>query len=453
MNVREVKAITQVLGEFRSTCRVLPPPISYQTPRSTVYVLERGNGVREATVRRLEKEIEAALASVRGEAVPVRFLSSPFAVSVPRTDPQDIPIRPLLNKIRPVEGALLLGLGEHYNHAASAGGSGALPQLLQVNLLAPTTPHMLLAGTTGAGKTVALKNALLMGAVANSPTAVRFILLDPKGMDFPILEGLPHLAAPIMTAPEQMLGGLRALVGLLEQRNQQYTELVNRVGAYSATQEAHRITYPQILICIDEVAELIDILGDEAGKAVKRLLQIGRGLGIHLLLGTQKPEASFISGISLANIPVRGCGSVVTVEQGKYATGVPGSILGAHKLTGRGDFILTINGSKLHPFQAGRIEDGEESGLVQAIRRRHSAEKSTWMLDFQAAPLTPAAPAERSFVPVHDELVRDLVQRAQATGQAPSGNQARKLYQEKYRKELNPATARTLAGRALELLN
>jgi len=75
------------------------------------------------------------------------------------------------------------------------------------------------------------------------------------------------------------------------------------------------------------------------------------------------------------------------------------------------------------------------------------------MLDFQAAPLAPAAPAERSFAPVHDELVRDLVQRAQATGQAPSGNQARKLYQEKYRKELNPITARTLAGRAAELLN
>lgn len=453
MNVMEVRAIVNTLTEFRATCRVLPPPYSYQTPRSTIYVLERGSGVREATIRRLEREIEAALAAVRGSAVPVRFLNSPFAISVPRRDPQDISIRPLLGKIKPVPGSLLLGLGEHYNHSASTGGKGALPQLLQIDLKAPTTPHILLAGTTGAGKTVALKNALLMGAVANKPSEVRYVLIDPKGMDFPILEGLPHLAAPILTAPAQMLGGLRALSALLEERNQRYTELVERVGAYQAAQEAHRITDPQLLICIDEVAELIDLLGDEAGKAVKRLLQIGRGLGIHMLLGTQKPEASFISGISLANIPVRGCGSVVTVEQGKYATGVPGSILGAHKLTGRGDFILTINGSKMHPFQAGRIEDGEESGLVQALARQHGNAKHLWMLDFQVATAPVMATADRYFTKVHDEIVQDLVQDAQATGARPSGNKARRLYQQKYQKELNPTTARTLADRAAALLH
>ncbi|HNT78886.1 MAG TPA: FtsK/SpoIIIE domain-containing protein [Anaerolineae bacterium] len=451
--IDEVRAITGVLREFKASCRVLPPPLSYQTPRSTVYVLERGNGVREATVRRLEKEIESALASVRGESVAVRFLNSPFAISVPRRDPQNVSIRQMISKIRPIEGALLLGMGEHYNHAASTGGHGALPQLLQINLLAPTTPHVLLAGTTGAGKTVAIKNALLMGAIANSPVNVRYVLLDPKGIDFPIMEGLPHLAAPILTSPDQMRGALRALVSVMEERNQMYTQLIGSVGAYAAAKQSHKITDPQILICIDEVAELIDLIGDEAGKSIKRLLQIGRGLGIHLLLGTQKPEASFISGISLANIPVRGCGAVVTVEQGKYATGVPGSVLGAHKLTGRGDFILTINGSKMHPFQAGFIEEGEESGLVEAVRRRHGAMGKAWMLDYQEATIAPPAVPQRAFAPVHEELVRDLVQRSLETGTAPSGNQARKLYHEKYCKELNPATARILASRALELLN
>lgn len=457
MNLNEVKAISQVLREFRASCRVLPPPTSYQTPRTTVYVLSRGEGVRDSTVRRLEVELEDALTNARGERVSIRFLSSPLAIAVPREDPQDIPILPMLHRIkRSRAGELLIAVGEHYNHSGSVRGNGVIPQLLQVDLHAPTTPHVLFAGTTGAGKTVVLKNVILSGALAFAPTDAAYLLFDPKGRDFPILEGLPHLAGPIFTTPDTLLGGLRGLLGEMEQRSDRYNRMVAKVGAYQAAIDAERIFTPRIVAVVDEVAELIDLLGEEAQTAIKRLLQMGRGLGIHLVLGTQKPESSFIGGISLGNLPVRGCGAVAQLEHGKYATGIPGKQLGAHKLTGKGDFLLTINGSKIFPFQAGKIEDGEESRIIGGIAARWKGQRTPWRLSYTVAPAAKptAAPEPRRQVDdVHDEMIALIAEQAQAQGKLPTGYQVRRMYEQRHHKQLNARTAQMLLERTQQRFN
>lgn len=463
MNVNEVKAITRILAEFRTPCRVLPPPVSYQTPRSNIYVLQRGDGVKESRVRERETEVESALSALYGAPINVRFLSSPLAISVPRQDPQDIPLYPLLRKVkRAGPGELLIAVGEYYNHAGSVRGQGVVPQLLQVNLKAPSTPHILIAGTTGAGKTGVLKNIAFSGALASSPADTGFLIFDPKGRDFPILESLPHLAAPIFLTRESILGGLRGLVAEMEARNTRYNEMVAKAGAYQAALDADNIFRPYIIAIVDEVAEMVDMLGKEAEGAIKRLLQIGRGLGIHLILGTQKPQADFISGISLANLPVRGCGAVAQVEHGKYATGIAGKQLGAHKLTGKGDFLLTINGAKVFPFQAGKIEDGEEMRIIGGIDQKWKGQRSKWQLSWQPAAGNGGGTAERGTAPqerrrqvddVHEDIIQDLAAHAKQTGSLPTAYKVRQMFEKKHQRQLNAHTANLLLERAQRLFH
>lgn len=453
MNIQEVKAITNILAEFKIPCRVLPPPISYQTPRTNVYVLERGTGVKESRIFEYEAEIESALGQVYGEQVGVRFLSSPPAVVVPRRDPQNVPIVPLLRKVKRNEpGQLLIATGEHYNHAGSVRGNGVVPQLLQLDLMTPSTSHMLVAGTTGAGKTGVLKNIILSGALASSPADVSWLIFDPKRRDFPIMESLPHLAAPIFLTPESIAGGLRGLVEEMKLRGERFDAMVAKVGVHQATVDADKIFRPRIVAVIDEVAELVDQLGKEAEGWIKRLLQIGRGLGIHLILGTQKPESDFISGISMANLGVRACGAVSQMEHGKYATGIPGKKLGAHKLTGAGDFLMTINAAKIFPFQSGNIEPGQEMKIIAAINKRWQGQQSNWQLQWQplkeAGDQAQGEKAKRQFSPVHDEMVAELLAHAKQTGAVPSSYKAQKIYEEKYGRGLNPKTADTLVKRA-----
>ncbi len=460
MDVREVKAITNILSEFKVPCRVLPPPVSYQTPRSNVYVLERGAGIKESRIIEYETEIESALGRIYGEQVGTRFLSSPLAISVPRRDPQNVPIYPLLRKVKRNEpGQLLIATGEHYNHAGSVRGNGVVPQILQLDLMTPSTSHMLIAGTTGAGKTGVLKNIILSGALASSPADVSWLIFDPKRRDFPILEGLPHLAAPIFLSPESIAGGLRGLVEEMKVRGERFDAMVAKVGVHQATVDADKIFRPRIVAVIDEVAELVDQLGKEAEGWIKRLLQIGRGLGIHLILGTQKPEADFISGISMANLSVRACGAVSQLEHGKYATGIPGKKLGAHKLTGKGDFLLTINATKVFPFQSGHIEAGEEIKIIGGIDSRWQGQRSKWQLRWQPVEAAGSAAQSqgnqakrRQVDPVHEEMVGELLAYAQQAGALPSPYKTAKIFKEKHGRTLNPNTANMLVERAQQRL-
>jgi len=211
----------------------------------------------------------------------------------------------------------LLGLNEH-----------STPLLAR--LPSPDVAHILISGTTGCGKSVLLRTIAASLLLGNTPEVVRLLLIDPKGRTFPSSFNAPHLVRPVITEPSAAVEALRSLVRLLAVRDQRGE------------------TLPRIVICIDELADLV-MSGDGVGAPLERLVQRGREAGLHLIAATQRPSAAILSGIVRANFPLRVVGKVVSSDDARIAAGRGGT--GAERLQGRGNF-LAVCGEQVTRFQA-----------------------------------------------------------------------------------------------------
>lgn len=232
-------------------------------------------------------------------------------------NPRPVTLRDLLQSLPPLPLATaLLGLSEHNAP-------------LLARLPAPDVAHILIAGTTGCGKSVLLRTIAASLLLSNAPNVVGLVLIDPKGRTFPPGLTAAHLLRPVITAPAEALEALRSLVHLLMVRD--------RKGE----------TLPHIVVCIDELADLI-MSGDGVSAQLERLVQRGREAGLHLVAATQRPSAAILSGIVRANFPLRLVGKVVSAEDAHIAAGRGGT--GAERLQGKGDF-LAVNGEQLTRFQ------------------------------------------------------------------------------------------------------
>lgn len=355
----ESRAIIRVLHAHEIRAQI-NPLTSYQTERANIYVLDIATGQRLRDVASLEREINESLTHATGKSDGIRILYNPIAISVPRRDPVNVPLRALLEsvkRIKPDADAIPLRLGR-YNEHRLINNRQRRAKWLSINLADPDTPHMLVAGTTGSGKTTVIKGALLSLAVAVDPSRIGIIIIDPKG-GFNGFEALPHTCA-VVTDEAQAAQTLTWVVDEMKRRAAQVTQ-----GA-------------RLLVVIDEVSLLIEYIDarnankknkGEAARLIGAIAKAGRGVGIHLLLGTQHPSASEMTGGMLANVPVRAVGKVARKEDGKTATGIAGREIMAHKLTGRGDFLLAINSNEdnTFPFQAAYIADGDDLRVIDAI--------------------------------------------------------------------------------------
>jgi S-DNA-T family DNA segregation ATPase FtsK/SpoIIIE len=250
--------------------------------------------------------------------------------------------------------------------------------------------HILVAGTTGSGKTALLRAMVLSLAYFNGAgrtehvamcTAtcdpaplrpatcdLRLVLIDPKGSAFRDLEGLPHLARPVIRDPAEAVEALGSLVRLMEVQSRQ--------GYKDTRGEASPLFTSPLSTCIlviDELADLLMVAGAEAERPLTRLLQRGREAGIHVIAATQKPTAAVIGSLVKANFPVRLVGKVTSPEDARVATGWKGT--GAERLLGRGDFIAVAEG-QLHRFQAAYIAPEEVSQVVAEIQNQRVGESA-----------------------------------------------------------------------------
>jgi S-DNA-T family DNA segregation ATPase FtsK/SpoIIIE len=260
----------------------------------------------------------------------------------------------------------------------------------------PDVAHILVAGTTGSGKTALLRAMVLSLAyfnrpqtidhrpqtidhrpqiidhrpqtVVGGPSSVVFVLIDPKGSAFRDLEGLPHLARPVIRDPAEAVEALGSLVRLMEVQSRQ--------GYKDTRGEASPLSTSPLSTCIlviDELADLLMVAGAEAERPLTRLLQRGREAGIHVIAATQKPTAAVIGSLVKANFPVRLVGKVTSPEDARVATGWKGT--GAERLLGRGDFIAVAEG-QLHRFQAAYIAPEEVSQVVAEIQNQRVGESA-----------------------------------------------------------------------------
>ena len=296
------------------------------TPRWVRFQVLPALGAKISHIKSLSEEMAAALnaptcrISRRGAAV---------AIEVPRDDPQPVHLIPLYNQ---------LDTESIQHHTVATLGLAEDSSPLLIRLPSPDVAHILVAGTTGSGKTVLLQAIILSLAMSNTPQDLSLILIDPKGHAFSSFDGLPHLARPVITSTQETAETLQSLVYLMERR--------------STTPNPK----PHVVLVIDELTDLLLVGGRTIQHALTRLTQRGRETAIHVIAATQKPTAAIIGTLVKANFPVRLVGRVMCTEDARVATGWSGS--GAERLLGRGDFLAIAKGQVTH-FQVAHVTASE----------------------------------------------------------------------------------------------
>ncbi len=309
-------------------------------PSLVQFDLVPGQGVSVRKVQQHSEEIALALGVPNAR---VARQGGSLFLQVPRSSPQPVRLLDLQNRLTRVPpDTAVLGMDEM-----------GMPLLLR--LPSPEVAHVLIAGTTGSGKTVLVRSMVLSLAMNNRPRQLQMVLLDPKGRGFEPLNDLPHLLRPIVSNPTEALVLLADLVREMERRD--------KAGHYC----------PRIVVIIDELADLALVGGKAMERFLTRLVQRGREAGIHLVACTQKPTAAVVGSLVKANFPARLVGAVVSPEDAKVATGVAGT--GAERLSGRGDFLLIVRGEVIR-LQAAYCSTKEIAAVVHQLApepvRRHS---------------------------------------------------------------------------------
>ena len=316
------------------------------TPRFVRFELVPMVGTKVSRIKGLAEEIALSL------GVPscrVFRQNGRINVEVPRETPRTVRLLSLCQRLAEVPPCTaVLGLDEE-----------GTPILLR--LPSADVAHVLIAGRTGSGKTELARVMIASLAMYNRLGEVQLVLIDPKGRGFLPFVGLPHLLCPIVKHVEEALAVLKRLVGEMERRD--------REG----------VTQPQVVVFIDELADLMMMGGKEMESVLTRLLQRGRGAWIHLVACVQKPTVAVIGSLVKSNFPVRIVGSVVSPEDAKVASGLAGT--GAERLLGRGDFLVVANGQVVR-LQGAYISIQEIRGLTARLAEggrtsRRWAEKAT----------------------------------------------------------------------------
>ncbi|MBN1219648.1 MAG: DNA translocase FtsK [Anaerolineae bacterium] len=333
----QANQIEIVLAHHRAPCRVLGGTV---TPRWVCYRVIPELTTKVAHIIALSEEV-----ALRLNAPDVRISRQGAAVQieVPRADAQTVRLLPLCNQLDEIpRQAAVLGLDEK-----------GLPLLLRLS--SPEVAHVLIAGTTGSGKTVLARSMALSLAMHNRLGEVQIIFIDPKGTGFgPFTPadgpGLPHLLRPIVHDVHQAIFLLGEMVG----------EMVRR--------DHENISQPRLIIFIDELADLMEQGGKAMDRLMTRLTQRGRSAGLHLIACTQKPLAATIGSLTRSNFPVRLVGSVASADDARIAAGIPGTR--AEKLLGRGDFLLVAKG-QVTRFQAALVAEADIRQVVNRLQTGH----------------------------------------------------------------------------------
>ena len=325
--------IEMVLASHKVPARVTGGIV---TPRLVRYHLTTPLGVKMRKVAGLSEEIALSLGA---SSCRVQRHQGQVEVEVPRAKGQVVPLLPLCQRLA------ARGRDAIPPHTAVLGlDQEGVPLLLR--LPSPNVAHVLIAGTTGSGKTALARSIVTSLALNNSQRSLQLVLIDPKGRGFMPFEGLPHLLVPVVTRVDEALPLLQRLAAEMERR------------------DAEGRSEPRLVVALDELADLVQVGGREVELALTRLTQRGREAGIHLVACTQKPTAAVIGSLVKSNFPVRIVGSVSSPEDAKVATGIGGT--GAEQLLGQGDLLVVAQG-QVTRMQAAYIRVAEVRELVRRL--------------------------------------------------------------------------------------
>lgn len=235
--------------------------------------------------------------------------------------------------------------------------------LLNVN----ETPHLLIAGATGSGKSVSINTIIASLIMTKSPKDLRLLLIDPKFVELNIYENIPHLLSPIITDSARAAHDLNVIVNIMESRYKRMAELkVRQIEKYNLVAKAQNLEHwPYIVIVIDELADLMAVSAKSVETSIQRLTQKARAAGIHLILATQRPSTNVVTGVIKANIPSRIAFSV--------SSGVDSKVIldhvGAEKLIGQGDMLMSLYGQYIERAQGAFLSNQEIAKIVREAKK------------------------------------------------------------------------------------
>ncbi len=358
-------------------------------PVVTLFELEPAPGTKTARVVALSDDIarEVGVTSVRVAVVPGR---NAIGIELPNTKRQTVWLRELLaeQKFTSNEHKLPLALGR------DIGGTPIIADLARM-------PHLLVAGTTGSGKSVAVNAMILSLLYRYPPSKCRFIMVDPKMLELSVYEGIPHLLAPVVTEPKKAIVALKWAVREMEERYRSMAKLgVRNIEGYNLRLaearargedlrrqvqtgfDAHTgkpifeeqpfdlTELPYIVVIVDEMADLMLVAGKDIEAAIQRLAQMARAAGIHLIMATQRPSVDVITGTIKANFPTRISFQVTSKIDSRTILGEQG----AEQLLGQGDMLFMAGGGRISRVHGPFVRDEEVAQVVEFLKTQGTPE-------------------------------------------------------------------------------
>ncbi|HFU3985167.1 TPA: DNA translocase FtsK [Streptococcus suis] len=336
-------------------------------PSVTRYELKPAVGVRVNRISNLADDLALALAAkdVRIEApIPGKSL---VGIEVPNSEVAMVPFRELWEQSKTDANKLLeIPLGKAVN------GSVRSFDLTKM-------PHLLVAGSTGSGKSVAVNGIISSILMKAGPDQVKFMMIDPKMVELSVYNDIPHLLIPVVTNPRKAARALQKVVDEMEKRYELFSHLgVRNLEGYNAKVEEYnsrsnekQIPLPLIVVIVDELADLMMVASKEVEDAIIRLGQKARAAGIHMILATQRPSVDVISGLIKANVPSRVAFAVASGTDSRTILGENG----AEKLLGRGDMLFhPIGESAPVRLQGSFISDNDVERIVSFVKEQAEAE-------------------------------------------------------------------------------
>ena len=376
-NARLLEGVLADFGVQGRITAIRPGPVV------TLYELEPAPGTKSARVIGLADDIARSMSvlSVRVAVVPGR---NAIGIELPNSRRETVWLSELLSSEAwaKARGRLNLALGKDI---------GGAPEIVDLAAM----PHLLIAGTTGSGKSVAINTMILSLVMRLSPAECRLIMIDPKMLELSVYEGIPHLLAPVVTDPAKAVGALKWAVREMERRYRLMSQLgVRNIGGYNARvaearakgetlsrrvqtgfdPETGKPTYedqplsleplPFIVIVVDEMADLMLVAGKEIEATVQRLAQMARAAGIHLVMATQRPSVDVITGVIKANFPTRISFRVVSKVDSRTILNEQG----AEQLLGQGDMLRLGDGGRIVRVHGPFVSDSEVERVVAHLR-------------------------------------------------------------------------------------
>lgn len=374
--LEDVLADFGVKGEVRD---VRPGPVI------TLYEFEPARGTKATRIMALADDIARSMsaASARVAVIPGRNV---IGIELPNARRDTVALRELIESadFANAEGALPLALGR------AIGGDPIITDLARM-------PHLLVAGTTGSGKSVGVNAMILSILYRHTPDDCRFLMIDPKMLELSVYNGIPHLLTPVVTEPEKAVGALNWVVGEMEERYKRMAQLsVRNIEAFNTRVKAARAEgqtlgrtvqtgfdsetgepiyereemdlepMPYIVVVVDEFADLMITAGKDIETAVQRLAQKARAAGIHLIMATQRPSVDIITGTIKANFPTRIGFRVASKIDSRTILNEQG----AEQLLGAGDMLFTSGAGQLLRVHGPFVSDEEVEAVADHLRRQ-----------------------------------------------------------------------------------